>query len=111
MRHRFEDSCNMNILNWKLYRKINSIRTWSSQKGEFLSKITLFLTLKFEIIYFQFKEFYDPAKYWSALQIRTGQLSITANPQPLTAHIYHLMIMVTGGFSKKSFFINIISIS
>ena len=43
MRHRFEDSCNMNILNWKLYQKINSIRTWSSRKVKFLSEITSFL--------------------------------------------------------------------
>ena len=27
MTHRFEGSCNTNILKWKLYRKINSIRT------------------------------------------------------------------------------------
>ena len=27
-RHRFEDSCNMNALNWKFFQKINSIRTW-----------------------------------------------------------------------------------
>ena len=56
MRHRFEDSCNMNILNWKLYRKINTIRTWSSRKVEFLSEINL----NTQIIYFQFKEFYVP---------------------------------------------------
>ena len=37
------------------------------------------------------------------LQIRAGQQSITANTWPLTTHIYHVMIMVTGGFSKKSF--------
>ena len=36
------------------------------------------------------------------LQTRTGQRSIAANLWPLTAHIYHVMIMVTGGFSKKS---------
>ena len=40
----------------------------------------------------------------SSLQIRTGQQSITANLRPLTAHIYHVMIIVTCGFSKKSFF-------
>ena len=28
-----------------------------------------------------------------------------------TAHIYHVMIIMTGGFSKKSFFINVIFIS
>ena len=43
--------------------------------------------------------------------IRASQQSITANLWPLTAHIYHVMIIVTGGFSKKSFFINIIFIS
>ena len=48
MRHRFEDSCNMNILNWKLYQKINSMRTCSSRKVEFVSEITSFLPLKFE---------------------------------------------------------------
>ena len=37
------------------------------------------------------------------LQIRTGQRSITANIWPLTAYIYHVMIFVTGGFSKKCF--------
>ena len=36
-----------------------------------------------------------------ALQIRAGQRSITANLRPLTAHIYHAMIIVTGNFSKK----------
>ena len=36
-------------------------------------------------------------------QIRAGQQSITANLQPLTTHIYHVMITVTGCFSKKSF--------
>ena len=47
----------------------------------------------------------------AALQIRAGQRLITANLRPLTAHIYHLMIIVNGGFSKKSFIINIIFIS
>ena len=37
------------------------------------------------------------------LQIKTGQRSITANIWPLTAYIYHVMIFVTGGFSKKCF--------
>ena len=46
-----------------------------------------------------------------ALQIRASQRSITTNLQPLTIHIYHVMITVTGGFSKKSFFINAIFIS
>ena len=41
----------------------------------------------------------------AALQIRTGQRTLTTNLWPLTAHIYHVMIMVTGGFSKKSIFI------
>ena len=41
----------------------------------------------------------------TALQIRTGQRSITANLRPLTAHIYHVMIIETGGFFKKSFLI------
>ena len=45
------------------------------------------------------------------LQIRAGQRSITANLWPLTAHIYHVMIIVTSSFSKNSFFINIIFIS
>ena len=48
MRQLFEDSCNMNILKWKLYQKINSIMTWSSRKVEFLWDITSFLALKFE---------------------------------------------------------------
>ena len=38
------------------------------------------------------------------LQIRAGQQPITANLWPLTDHIYHVMIIVTGGFSKKSFY-------
>ena len=38
----------------------------------------------------------------TALQISAGQQSITASLRPLTAHIYHVMIIVTGGFSKKS---------
>ena len=39
----------------------------------------------------------------TALQIRAGKCSITANLWPLTAHIYHVMIIKTGGFSKKFF--------
>ena len=41
--------------------------------------------------------------HFAALQIRAGQRSVTANLQPLTAHIYHEMIILTGGFFKKSF--------
>ena len=48
MRQCFEDSLNMNILKWKINQKINYIRTWNSQKAEFLSQITSFLPLKFE---------------------------------------------------------------
>ena len=49
---------------------------------------------------------------FSALQIRVCQRSTTANFRPLTIHIYHVMIIVTIGFSKESFiFINIIFIS
>ena len=44
----------------------------------------------------------------TALQIRAGQRSITVNLPPLTAHIYHVMIIVTGGFSSKSFFFSLI---
>ena len=48
----------------------------------------------------------------SALQISVGQWSIITNLWPLTVHIYHLMIIGTGGFFKKYFFfINIIFIS
>ena len=45
-----------------MYRKINSIRTWNSQKVELLSEITSFLLLKFEqaSYLFQFKDFYVP---------------------------------------------------
>ena len=43
----------------------------------------------------------------AALQIRSGQRSITAKNPPVTAHIDHLMITVTVCFSKKYFFINI----
>ena len=45
------------------------------------------------------------------LQIRAAQRSVAANLQPLTTHIYHVMITVTSGFSTGSFFINIIFIS
>ena len=44
--------------------------------------------------------------YAPALQIRAGQRSITAILRPLTAHIYHVMIIMTGGFSKKSFMLS-----
>ena len=43
--------------------------------------------------------------YCAVLQITAGQRSITTNFWPLTAHIYHVMIIVTSGFSNKSFFI------
>ena len=43
--------------------------------------------------------------YITALQIRAGQRSITANLRTLTAHIYHVMIIEAGGFFKKSFLI------
>ena len=45
----------------------------------------------------------------ATLQIRADRRSITANLWPLTAYIYHAMIIVTGGFSKKTFFIIIFS--
>ena len=32
MRHRCEDSCNMNVSKLKFYRKIKSIRTWILRK-------------------------------------------------------------------------------
>ena len=41
---------------------------------------------------------------FAALQIRAGQRSITTSLWPLTAHIYHVIIIVTGGFFKRSFF-------
>ena len=40
----------------------------------------------------------------AVLQIRASQWSVTANLWPLTVHIYHVMIIVAGVFSKKSFF-------
>ena len=40
----------------------------------------------------------------TSLQIRASQRSITAKLWPLTAHTYPVMIIVTGGFSKKSFY-------
>ena len=42
--------------------------------------------------------------YQTALQIRASQWSIATSPQSLTAHIYHVMIIVTSGFPKKFFF-------
>ena len=41
MRHHFEDSLNMNVLNWKINRRIRTL-----QKAEFLSKITSFFAAK-----------------------------------------------------------------
>ena len=35
------------------------------------------------------------------LQITAGQWAITANLWLLTTHIYHVMTIVTGDFSKK----------
>lgn len=39
----------------------------------------------------------------AALQIRAGQWLITASLWPLTTHLYHVMIAVMGGVSKKPF--------
>ena len=39
------------------------------------------------------------------LQIRAGKRSITANLPSLNAHIYHAMIIVTGGFFSEMFFL------
>ena len=39
------------------------------------------------------------------LQRRTGQWSITSNIWPLITHIYHVMIIVTGGFPRNLFII------
>ena len=39
-----------------------------------------------------------------ALQKRASQWSFTANLQPLNAHFYHVMIIVTDGFSKRFFY-------
>ena len=44
-------------------------------------------------------------KHWTlvlapALQIRAGQWSVTANFGPSTAHLYHVMIIMAGGFSR-----------
>ena len=38
---------------------------------------------------------------FSALQIKAGQGSITANLQSLTAEIYYVMIIGTSGFSEQ----------
>ena len=43
--------------------------------------------------------------------ILTIALQITANLWSLTAHIYHVKIIMTSGFSKKYIFINMIFIS
>ena len=45
----------------------------------------------------------------AALRIRAGQWSITASLWPFLDHIYHIMIIVTGGFSEKYFIIIFIS--
>ena len=62
MRYCFEDSLNMNILNGKTNRRTNSIGTWSSQKTEFLGRITSFLSpnLNAQIVYFHFEVFHLP---------------------------------------------------
>ena len=39
----------------------------------------------------------------TVLQVRAGQRSITAKLWLLASHIYHVMIIVTSSFSKKSF--------
>ena len=41
----------------------------------------------------------------TALQIRGSQRKITTNLRSLAANIYHVIIIVTGRFSKKSFFL------
>ena len=41
--------------------------------------------------------------YFSNIANEASQRSITANLWSLTVHIYHVMIIVTGGLSKKSF--------
>ena len=60
----------MNVLIEKKSRKINSIRSWNSQKAEFLSKIASFLPLKFEYVNYIFPipsisfTFHVPGEYW-----------------------------------------------
>ena len=54
------------------------------------------------------RDWYKRAKkVWNqntvALQIRTGQWSITANLWPLTAHVYDVMIIVTVTFPRNLF--------
>ena len=39
---------------------------------------------------------------YPALQIRARQCSNTANLQHFTAHFYHVIVIVSGSFSKKS---------
>ena len=61
---------NMSILNRIINRKINSIKTWSSRKAEFLSKSASFLRLKFEYENYIFSVWsisftcYDPEEHW-----------------------------------------------
>ena len=70
MRHRFQDSCKMNVPKRKLYRNIKSTRTWSSRNIEFLREIMSFLPLKFEDANYLFPIqrflciFHDPVGYW-----------------------------------------------
>ena len=40
----------------------------------------------------------------NVLQIRASQWSITANLRPFTTHIYHVMIIVTGGRFRRNHF-------
>ena len=59
-------------------------------------------TLKGSYIHKGIKWLYTQ-KHTPALQVSTSQCSITANLWSLTVHIYHVMIIVTSGFSKKFF--------
>ena len=69
MTQRVEDSFNMDILNWKVNWKINSIRASSSRKAEFLRKTASFLQLKLEYVNYIFPilsisiTFYEFEKY------------------------------------------------
>ena len=51
----------------------------------------------------------DASSSKSALQISAGQQPITTSLWPLITHICHVTIIVTGGFSKKSFLLLIFS--
>ena len=93
MRHCFQDSSHMNILNLKFYQKINSIRPWSLQNIEFLREITSFLLLKVAaaIIYFQSKDTYLPFMILQSI----GFNFFAKNRKEVVFFVVHVVLVLT----------------